>query len=302
MGTNIVIDGQAQLDGIYYDEMEVVEIYLGNGVDDLTIVGTSHAMHILHLAAGDDAVRVKDILGPVLIHGEAGSDTVTVADDDKKLDRIRALLAFDGGSEDDGVDQLVINNIGDTDTDDVLNVTRFIVEVESMNTTEALPRAPEVSYLLNFRRANVGFITLEVQDPVENVNVVSPPLPYPFADDKYDAAATLENIIQRMIIPEDKELDSCGELSTTKCTNAVKVWPVADDAFAVFFAGERLEQDMKLKLNTEALEFDEEMFLNVTNDIIQQNSDICYSSLSFLNISTGDLDYLVANVRGKDNS
>jgi hypothetical protein len=153
MGKNIVINGQSQQDGIAYEEIEVLEMNLGGGVDDLTVVNTSYALHMLDLSEGNDKVLVKDIAGPLLIHGQKGSGTVTVQSDEQKLDRIGALFGFDGGTEDEGLDQLVINNIGDTDTDDILNVTRFIVKVESMKVTHASMMMPAVSYLLNFRRA-----------------------------------------------------------------------------------------------------------------------------------------------------
>jgi hypothetical protein len=142
---------------------------------------------------------------------------------------------------------------------------------------------------------------LSVHDPVKHLISVSPALPYPMAGNKYDAASLMESIIQRMIIPAEEEMNSCGAQNTTKCSNAVKVWPVANDAFAVFFLGERLGEDMGLTLNTDELEgFAEEMFLNSTNDRIRQNSDICYSNLKLLDISTGNLDHVVENVWGKD--
>mmetsp|Transcript_32748 Transcript_32748/g.68855 ORF Transcript_32748/g.68855 Transcript_32748/m.68855 type:complete len:347 (+) Transcript_32748:489-1529(+) len=103
-----------------------------------------------------------------------------------------------------------------------------------------------------------------------------------------------------MIIPEEDELDSCGELETSKCTNAVKVWSVSDHAFAIFFVGERLNNGMILNMTvTEEMldDFVPEYFQNVTNDILQQNSDLIYTNVEILNIFMGDLD-VVVNVRG----
>ena len=297
MAQNVVINGEAQLDGIVYEEIEVIEINLGNGVDAVTVVDTSYAMHMLDLGKDDDSVLVHDISGPFIIHGREGSDAVTVESEEGKLDKIQALLAFDGGDEDEGSDTLLLNNTADSDTDDVWNVTRFVVEVASMDFVANSSMAPFVSYLLNFQSATGGTFTLGVSDPIENVPK-SKTLTYPVAGNKYDSAALLESTIQRLVIPKEDELDTCGELGTSKCASAVKVFPVGDDSFVVFFVGERLKEDIELTLSTELTGFSSEMFLNETNDIIKQNSDICYSNLEVLEIYTGDLDDKVLNIRG----
>jgi len=308
MGADIVINGVKYAGGITYEEMEVVTLYLGKGVDNLTVQNTSSAIHFVDLGDGNDVVYVKDISGPFLIHGKNGSDKVIVSSDEYKLENISALLGFDGG--DGESDELILNNTGDTDTDDVLNVTRFVVEVPSMQLGESSTRVPSVSYLLNFRRATGGSFTLGVVDPLQSsLEPKTLALAYPVGGNKYESATLIEAAIQRMVIPKDKELDSCGYAATSKCSNAVKVWPVADDAFAVFFLGERLGVDMELTLKTDNLTgFDEEMFLNVTkdiinatNDIIKQNSDVCYSNLELLTINMGDVADTVVNVRGTSN-
>lgn len=273
-----------------------MEINFGDGVDKLTVKTTSHAMHIIDLNAEDDTVLIESIAGPFLVHGRKGNDTVIVQSEEQKLDQIQALLGFDGGNEDDGSDQLILNDEADIDTNDVWNVTRFLVETNSMS-FGGISMAPSVSYLLNFRGATGGTFTLEVTDPVLN-KTATQTISYPLSNDKYEFAVLLESVIQRMIIPEEDELDSCGLLGESKCSHAVKVFAVADDAFAVFFVGERLGEDMSMQLYTESLiGFEEEMFLNQTNDILLQNSDLCYSNLEVLDIRTGDLG-VVLNVRG----
>jgi Ca2+-binding RTX toxin-like protein len=100
------------------------------------------------------------------------------------------------------------------------------------------------------------------------------------------------------LIQESKETNSCGSMSTSQCSHAVKVWAIGD-TFAIFFAGERLNQNVTLDLNTDGLiGFEPEMFQNRTNDILARNSDVAYGDLEYLDImSMGDHD-IVVNVRG----
>ena len=137
MAQNIYVAGTGPFTGIYYESIEVVEFFLGDGVDKITVENTSAAIHAMHLGKGDDDVRVKNIAGHFMVNGGEGSDTVTVASDASKLDRIQALLAVDGGKL--GEDKLVLENSADDGVDDVLNVTRLLVEVESMRAVVASP-------------------------------------------------------------------------------------------------------------------------------------------------------------------
>jgi hypothetical protein len=66
MGRNLIIGGEPQLDGIFYQDMEVIEINLGNGKDILTVENTSAAMHVLNLAGGNDEAFIKEISGPFI--------------------------------------------------------------------------------------------------------------------------------------------------------------------------------------------------------------------------------------------
>ena len=66
MGRNIVIGGVPQLDGIYYEEMEVIEIYLGDGSDEVLVQNTSAAVHVLNLGDGDGDVLIQEISGPFI--------------------------------------------------------------------------------------------------------------------------------------------------------------------------------------------------------------------------------------------
>jgi hypothetical protein len=228
----------------------------------------------------------------IKVRGGEGGDTLTVESDESKLDKIQALLAFDGGSgNSNDIDHFIMINNADVLNDDVLNLTRFVVETASMGFDNS-SWAPESSYWINLRDATEGTFTLEVFDPVMSYTETRI-IAYPINE------TALESIIQRMIIPKEEELDTCGEIGTSKCTNAVKVWSVGDDAFAVFFVGERIYDGVLLNMTEKKLDnFVPEFFQNITNDILQQNSDVVYTNVETLGIFMGDLD-VVINVRGK---
>lgn len=233
------------------------------------------------------------------VRGGEGGDTLTVASPESKLDAIQALLAFDGGSgggvgNSNDHDHFRLINVADTSVDDVLNVTRSVIEVKSMGFDDS-SWAPASSYWINLRDATSGTFTVEIFDPLKNKNE-SRAVPFPVGEQE------LETIIQRMIVPAEIELDSCGSFGTSKCTNAVKVWAVGEHAFVVFFTGERLYDGVTMNITEKALStFVPEYFQNVTNDILQQNSDIFYRNVETLDISMGDLDTVV-NIRGEFNA
>ena len=295
MAKDIVIKGTPQDDGIKYEGMDVIEINLGGGVDEITIQNTSPAIHLLDLGNGDDTVKVKDIDGPFIIHGKGGSDKVKVSSDDSKLELIQGLLAFDGGSEDDATDMLELDNSADLEKDDVLHLTRVLVEVESMKVDDA-GESPQNSYLVNLRGATGGEFTLDIYDSVKD-RTTSEVISYPFD------VSSLESTLQRALIrsnPDDAMLDEenqCGDKLNSKCSNAVKVYEVGD-AFAVFFVGERKTDEVILTLNTDGLVgFQPEMFQNATVDILKKNSDVAYANVEVLDIKMGDHD-IVVNARG----
>jgi hypothetical protein len=249
-------------------------------------------MHLLDLAGGNDEVRIKDVAGPFIVHGKAGQDSVKVTSDEFKLDKIQALLASDGGQEDGANDALVMDNSGDQSLDDVLLVTRSLVEVPSMEFAQPPGSAPAFSYLLNLRGATGGKFKVLLTEPgaSEPKNVT---VEYPVS------SAVFESKLQRALIPKDEELDSCGSQGVAKCSNAVKVWQVGD-GFAVFFVGERLDSDIGMQLITEELEnFESELFQNKPNDLLRRNSDLVYANVEQLYIAMGNQS-VVVNVRGKN--
>jgi len=103
----------------------------------MTILNTSPAMHVLNLAGGNDEAFIEEISGPFIVRGGEGGDTLTVESGESKLDKIQALLAYDGGSgtgtgNTNEVDHFIMVDHNDTAVDDVLNLTRFVVEAASM--------------------------------------------------------------------------------------------------------------------------------------------------------------------------
>jgi hypothetical protein len=256
-------------DGITYEGFEVVEIYLGLGRDDITVDSTSSAVTFIDLSDGDDTIVVKDINGPLVVHGGFGQDHATVASDDQTLDKINALFAYDGGELDGPEsDRLTLDNSGGVETYDRLDLSRFSIETLGMEfaqqpSNKDTPSNPSDSYLINFRFATGGTFGLTVHDPVTG-NTSSEEIEFPIS------AASLQTKIQRMIIPEEIELNGCGSEGTTKCSYAVKVLEVGT-AFGIFFIGERINEGVTLELNTTNLiGFDSDLFLNATNDILNR--------------------------------
>lgn len=246
----------------------------------------------------DDNVTIRSISGPLIINGDGGRDIVHVSSDEQKLDRINAFLAFDGGQDDD-VDELVLDNSADEDADDVLNVTRHIVQVESMelnevNTTEDAdknPILPRNSYVITLRNATGGSFNLSLEDySTESTDLLEVFIPYPAS------AADIESAIDSMLIPNSK---SCGQQETSVCSPSARVWQLgSSQTYAIFFMGERLNANISLDLNTDELEsFYGEMFRNETNDILGMNSDVVYTHVDVLRIEMGHQE-IVSNIRG----
>ena len=289
MHQGLVIAGADQDDGIAFTDMELIEIQLSPGKDVFTVESTCEAIHVLDLGDGSDVVRVKDISGPFIIRGEEGSDHVTVSSDDSKIHSILALLAFDGGS---GDDTLVVDDTGDTGVDTVLNVTRALIEVESMEFEES-SRAPQFSHWIDFRGIASGDFTIEIRDDGLDTST--------FKKFEYSQAneSSLEATIQDVLLPTTKGYDvskTCGTFSNTTCTNAVKVYSVGD-GYLVFFVGERLDKDVYINVTTQLDGFEPEYFQNMTQTIIPRNSDITYYNVETLEIGLGDASTVV-NVRG----
>jgi hypothetical protein len=204
--------------------MSLVELYLGGGVDRITVVNTTEALHLLHTGGGDDTVLVKSVSGPFLIQGGEGNDTVTVTTDVSTLNDIKALLAFDGGA-DDG-DSSSLDNSGDSEGEDlVLNLTRNLIKAESMAMPDSSKDAPREVYLISLLGATDGFYDL--YSPVFSQTLRVPP---------NTSADALEVLIQDTLFPEAYKA-TCGLRNMTECSRSVKVYEMGA-GFLVTFIGE----------------------------------------------------------------
>ena len=295
MATNVYVLTDGPFSGIEYEDIEIFTFNLGNGVDSITVDDTSESIHVLNLGGQNDTVNIKSLSGPMLINGEDGYDTVYISSDEAKLNLINALLTFDGGQDTDE-DVLILNNTADNGIDDVLIVTRLMIQVESMQpkianfsdtTTPILPRD---SYLINLQNATGGSFTLSVDKPA-NPGAKSV-ITYP------TSAEDIERSLTNLLLggPYAK---NCGQAGTSYCADPVAVRQLGDsDTYAIFFVGERLNASVSLSLNTsELFHFDSERYKNNTNDILNVNSDVAYTNVDVLQVYAGQQD-IVVNVRG----
>ncbi|CAB9505197.1 Kringle domain [Seminavis robusta] len=292
MGQNLVVSGAAQRDGIVYGDMSVIEINLGDGVDEITVVNTTEALHVINANGGDDSIRVKAVSGPFVIHGGSGNDTVKVSSDSSTVDEILALLAFDGGTDDSDADSLVIDNTGDSvGADPVLNVTRDLVEVDSMAMPDS-SEAPREVFLISLRGATNGSYDLQITESLNSSVTTSIIEEVPAST----TAEGLEGLIQDALFPDGYE-SSCGTTGITVCSQSVKVYDMGT-GFLVTFVGERLNQGVSLEYITDNLvNFESEMFQNSTLDIKERPSDIVYANTEYLDIGMGAGDTIL-NIRG----
>lgn len=303
MAQNIYVLASGPLNGIEFEDIEVMTFNLGDGVDSITVNSTSEAIHVMNLGGGNDNVTVKSLSGPLIINGEGGNDRVLVSSDEEQLRLIGALLAFDGGNEKGG-DVLTLDNSGDSDIDDNLVVTRLMVQVESMdvpaldmtasmNITEKNPILPRDSYLINLQNSTGGSFVLSMNDTVTDKTNL---------EVKFDHGVTAETIENELTIAllGSNSSRTCGQNSSSFCADPVKVWQLGNsDTYAIFFTGERLNSGVTLSLNTSGLDdFYSEIYKNNTNDILHVNSDVAYTNVDVLNIFMGHGQDIVSNVRG----
>ena len=162
MMQDLIFLGLGSFDGVNHEGIEVLIFNFGDESNSLYVNQTTEAIHIINLDStnetSDDYVDVRDISGPMLINGGQGLDTFNVSSaDERKVDRIKALLMFDGGDDED-TDILFIDNSGDANGNDVINVTRGLVEMGSMVAPEEISGSflPRESYLVILRNATDG--------------------------------------------------------------------------------------------------------------------------------------------------
>ena len=302
MVRNLLILGNGPFTGAIHEDMEVQEFNFGEEDNILYVNETTEAVHIVNLdstdKSSDDYVYVRDLSGPMLINGGGGRDVVSVSSvEATKLDTIRALLMFDGGDDED-TDTLFLDNSGDIDHDNIVNVTRLLVEVDSMKIpdeisgSETNPIQPRESYLVTLRNATGGSFGFILNDPLTGrSSIQTAQIPYP------PTVGQIENAIDMALLPDQK---SCGQMSTSDCASTARAWQFGNsDTYFIAFMGERLNAGVSLALNSENLENSyEEIFLNNTNDAIMKNSDMAYTNIDDLIIALGFQGNVVGNIRG----
>lgn len=301
MSSDVLVFGDGPFSGVLYDQVELITFNLGDGIDVITIESTSEAIHELNMAGEDDNVTVKGSSGPLLINGEGGNDSFLVASDEFTMNLVQALVSFDGG--DNEQDQLLVDNSGDTGTDDVVNVTRLFVEFYSMEPpildkfdNESNPVLPYESFVITLRGATGGTFDISLDDPITNrtKDDLVKTFNYPTTAD------ILKEQINTLLLPDSS---SCGRRGDSNCSPSVFVYqrgsPTDESqTYVIFFVGQRLNSDVVLHLDTtNLLGIAEEKFLNKTNDVLLKNSDIAYTNIDFLHVKMGHTDTVV-NVRG----
>jgi hypothetical protein len=302
MVQDLFLLGNGPFSGIMYDGVELVTLNLGNESNQIFVNDTSEAIHVINLDSNgglsNDNVVVTSLSGPLLINGGGGQDTVQVSSEQAKLNTIGALLMYDGGEGQDG-DRLVLDNSGDFDQDNTLNVTRLTVDVHSMklpqkgaHTIEKNPILPRESFLVTLRNTAgvlTGSFSFNISDPTSETRTRTVELPYP------SSAQEMELALESALIPDP---NSCGMLSTSLCSSSVKVLKLGSETFVIFFLGEKLNSGVSLELNTASLEnFNGEIFLNATNNFVLKNHGVAYTNLERLEVKMGHQD-IVTNIRG----
>lgn len=302
---DLLIKGEGPFNGIFYEGLEVVTLNFGEESNLLFVNETSEAIHIVNLdstdKASNDTVIVRSLSGPMLINGGMGQDIVNVSSvDDVKLDTIRALLMFDGGDDDDR-DILILDNSGQTEYDDILNVTRLMVEVDTMDAPDVVaededsvknPILPRESFLVSLRNSTGGSFSFNLDDPItRRTGIRTAEILYPAS------VHQIENALDFALIPNHK---SCGRLNTSTCSSTARVWQLGNsDTFVIVLVGERLNAGVSLTLNSVNLEnFYDEIFLNETNAVVMKNSDVAYTNVDELRITLGYQGDVVGNIRG----
>ena len=172
---------------------------------------------------------------------------------------------------------MILNNTGYTGIDDVLIITRLMVQVESMQSSPAQkhnmtnPVLPWDSFLINLLNATGGSFNLLVEDPMYVGGKKSVSISYPTSAEMIELRLTT-------LLLGGPYTESCGKANTSFCANPVAVRQLGgSNVFAIFFVEEMLDANVSLSLDTQMLiDFRSKQYKNRTNDILSVSSDITY--------------------------
>ncbi|NEQ95341.1 MAG: DUF4347 domain-containing protein [Cyanothece sp. SIO2G6] len=104
------LTGLGMTGSVDYGGMELLDITLGIGQNNVRVVSTHGDQTVIDTATGDDRVAVEAISGDTIIKVGDGNDQTTVTSSTRQLDKIQAVLTVQGGV---GVDRLRVDNSGD---------------------------------------------------------------------------------------------------------------------------------------------------------------------------------------------
>ncbi|MCO6459472.1 MAG: hypothetical protein J5I93_29520 [Pirellulaceae bacterium] len=101
--------------GVDYADVELLELRLGGGGNELTVLATHAGQTLIEAGTGNDLVAVQSIGGPTSVDAQAGDDTVHVGSlapaAGGTLNGILGTLVIDGNL---GTDSLRLDDAGDT--------------------------------------------------------------------------------------------------------------------------------------------------------------------------------------------
>ena len=194
MGGDAVIAGRTLPGGIVYRELEVLNIALGTGNDDFTVLSTHAGATNISAGAGNDIITVRSINGHTSIDAGAGADQVRVSSDAAKslVDPIAGLLTVDGGNDTDS-DTLAVDDRAET-TDSVGLLTGSTLtglDMPTVGETQSIfVQAAGGVYRL---RANGMVISLDYSAAAAQVQAALAAA-YGFADIRVDESRTQSDV------------------------------------------------------------------------------------------------------------
>ena len=117
MAPDMVVAGRRFDGGITYLDLEVLEVRLGYGRDDVVVDTTHDGTTAIYAGAGDDDVQLRTVDGHTVVYGQAGDDTVHLGravPGGQTVEDIAALVAVDGGA---GYDTINVVDSADSNGD-----------------------------------------------------------------------------------------------------------------------------------------------------------------------------------------
>ncbi|WP_416671882.1 hypothetical protein [Egbenema bharatensis] len=96
---------------INYGAFSTVDVQLGTGHNEVTILNTHAGTTRINTSTGDDVVRVEGISGETILKTGAGDDVIRVGSANGLLNAIKDKLVVTGGS---GNNMLIVDNSGET--------------------------------------------------------------------------------------------------------------------------------------------------------------------------------------------